>query len=154
MRLSALLTLCLVSAPASAQPSKATVADLGWMSGCWLMAGEDSTSYMSEHWTRPLGMMLGTNRTIRNGSVKAFEFLRIEEREGEVYYVARPSSAEQETPFKLTPLEGQRAVFENLDHDFPKRLVYSLSADDVLTARVENDESGFELVFRKVGCDE
>ncbi|HUF10670.1 MAG TPA: DUF6265 family protein, partial [Rhodothermales bacterium] len=97
MRLSATLAICLVSSAAAAGQSNSTVADLAWMSGCWMTDDEEGSSYMSEQWTKPLGMMLGTNRTVRDGSVKAYEFLKIEEREGEIYYVARPSGAIDET---------------------------------------------------------
>ncbi|HUF08480.1 MAG TPA: DUF6265 family protein [Rhodothermales bacterium] len=154
MRLSATLAICLVSSAAAAGQSKSTVADLGWMSGCWTTDGEEGDSYMSEQWTKPLGMMLGTNRTVREGSVGAYEFLKIEEREGEIYYVARPSGAIDETPFKLTNLTDSTATFENPEHDFPKKLVYSLSADGVLTARVEGDDGGFNLEFRPTSCEE
>ena len=154
MKLSAILTICLLSTVTAAQPSRPTVADLGWMSGCWVMKNDNSTSFISERWTKPFGKMLGTNRDVRNGSVGFYEYLRIEEREGEIYYVAKPARSTQETSFKLTALEGKSATFENPDHDFPKRIVYSLSPDRVLTARVQGDEREFSLVFRKVSCDE
>ena len=38
-------------------------------------------------------------------------------------------------------LEGQSAVFENLHHDFPKRILYRKNSDGSLTARVEGDGS-------------
>src|SRR6185295_5487 len=55
-----------------------------------------------------------------------------------IYYVAHPK-ARPGTDFKLVRVEGQSAVFENLAHDFPKRLIYRKNADGSLTTRVEWD---------------
>jgi hypothetical protein len=40
----------------------------------------------------------------------------------------------------MTENKDQKVVFENLEHDFPQRIIYSRSGD-TLTARIE-DESG------------
>jgi hypothetical protein len=51
-------------------------------------------------------------------------------------------------------LEGQAATFENLGHDFPKRIIYRKNADGSLTARIEGDgsekEKPHEFLFRPV----
>jgi hypothetical protein len=41
--------------------------------------------------------------------------------------------------FKLVKLTGTVAVFENLEHDFPQRIEYSLEGDQ-LTGRIEGDK--------------
>ena len=40
------------------------------------------------------------------------------------------------TEFVLTEQTASRAVFDNPRHDYPKRIVYELSAEGVLTATV------------------
>lgn len=119
--------------------AKASVSQLGWMSGHW--AQESSKSRVEEHWTDVAGnVMLGVGRTIAGGKTVFFEFLRIEERADGIYYVAQPKGRPG-TDFKLTRLarrlEGQEAMFENPAHDFPKRITYRRNADGSITARVD-----------------
>ena len=83
--------------------------------------------------------MLAVSRTVNtSGKMVAFEYLRIVEREGGLVYAAQPGGAPK-TEFVLTefgPTEagGRRAVFDNPRHDYPKRIVYELSADGKLSA--------------------
>ena len=134
-----------------------TVNDLSWMSGCWEKKGKSAGSFMSETWTKPAGMMLGIGRTVRNGKVRAFEYLRIIKKDSSIYYVAKPSSAKMETLFKLTSLKNKRVVFENPEHDFPQRIVYALADEQTMSVRVDADKngkpSGFGYSLKKVGCD-
>ena len=61
-----------------------------------------------------------------------------------VKYSRYSPSSRALTPFPLTSLEGQRATFENPDHEFPQRITYWLDDDGTLHARVErevNDET-------------
>ena len=113
------------------------IEDLAWMSGDW-----ETTSgplQIEEHWTRVAGgSMIGMGRTIAKGRMVFFEYLRIESRADGIYYVAHPK-ARPGTDFKLVRAEGQSATFENLAHDFPKRLIYRKNADGSLTTRVEGD---------------
>jgi len=113
------------------------IEDLAWISGDW-----ETTSgplQIEEHWTRVAGgSMIGMGRTVAKGKTVFFEYLRIEARPDGIYYVAHPK-ARPGTDFKLVRVEGQSAVFENLAHDFPKRLIYRRNADGSLTTRVEGD---------------
>jgi hypothetical protein len=79
--------------------------------------------------------MLGTSRTVSRGSMRAFEFLRVVERNGGLVYVAQPNGGKP-TEFVLTELSDTLAVFENPRHDFPQRIVYELSAEVLLSASV------------------
>ena len=68
-----------------------------------------------------------------------FQYLRIEARGNEIYYVAHPRAKSPGTDFKLMRLTGQEAVFENPTHDFPKRIIYRRNGDGTLTALIEGD---------------
>ncbi len=127
--------LVLASAVASplAPPASAGVDGLAWMTGHWEMRGE--ARHVEEVWLAPEGgVLLGMGRTVRDGKAVAFEFLRIEERGGEVFYVASPQGAPP-TDFRLVTAEGTRAVFENPAHDFPQRIEYRLDGKE-LVARI------------------
>lgn len=117
-------------------PFKATIGDLAWLSGAWV-GTRSSGSSIEERWSPPKGgAMLATSRTVNtSGKMSAFEFLRVIERDGGLVYIAQPGGAAP-TEFLLTDLSKTRAVFDNPRHDYPKRIVYELSADGGLTATI------------------
>jgi len=85
--------------------------------------------------------MLGIHRDMRPGMPPFFEFLRIEEREGGLVYMASPRGRDA-TPFKMAELEPRKVVFENPEHDFPQRVMYWLEGEDTLHARIEGTNQG------------
>ncbi|MBL8889704.1 MAG: hypothetical protein JNL67_06975 [Planctomycetaceae bacterium] len=114
--------------------AKATIADAGWLAGNWV-GTRSSGSSIEERWSPPLGgAMLATSRTVNtSGQMVAFEYLRIVERDGGLVYIAQPAGRTP-TEFYLTALSSTRAVFDNPRHDYPKRIVYELSAEGELSA--------------------
>jgi uncharacterized protein DUF6265 len=123
------------------------IAQLAWMSGDWQTAS-GGRAQIEEHWTQPAGRsMLGMGRTVAGGKTAEFEFLRIEQRDDAVYYVAQPKGQCPPTDFKLTRATGQEAVFENLAHDFPKRIIYKKTGEDSLTASIDGGEGTKQMTF-------
>jgi len=96
---------------------------------------------MEEIWTVPKsGLMLGLHRDVTPGKPAFFEFLRIEERNGRVIYIASPMGSGA-TEFTLAEIDVNVVVFENLEHDYPQRVVYRRDGDR-LTARIEGVVAG------------
>ena len=95
--------------------------------------------------------MMGVSRTIAGDKTVEFEYLRIEQREDGIYYVAHPKARCPGTDFKLTRASATEAVFENPQHDFPKRIIYR-KTDDGLTASIDAGEGskGMSFVFKKM----
>ena len=124
-------------------PAKATMSDLAWLAGAWVgTRGTAGTTSIEERWSPPLGgAMLGVSRTVSRDRMSAFEFLRIVERDGGLVYLAQPGGAAP-TEFVLTELGATRAVFENPRHDYPKRIVYELSAEGGLSATIGFTKGG------------
>jgi hypothetical protein len=118
------------------EPAKAAIGDLAWLAGAWV-GKRSSGSSIEERWSPPLGgAMLATSRSVNtSGKMFAFEYLRIVEREGGLVYVAQPGG-KTPTEFVLTELSPTRAVFANPRHDYPKRIVYELSAEGGLSATI------------------
>ena len=105
----------------------ASTARLDWLAGCW--RSPDASVVTEECWTPPEGgLMLGTNRTFRDGKAVAFEFLRLADEGAHVVYWASPGGRSPATPFVLAELTPDRAVFVNPTHDFPERIAYSRTA--------------------------
>jgi len=116
-----------------------TLNDFSWLAGAWFHQDGDATS--EEHWTHPhAGTLLGVNRLTGGGKTIFFEYLRIEARPDGVYYVACPLGRPG-TDFKLVESSPDRAVFENPEHDFPRRISYWRIGDE-LRARIEGDLDG------------
>lgn len=107
-------------------PAQGDLSGLAWLAGRFTStpaAGEEP-QVMEEHWGPPLGgAMLGTARSVRDGRMVSFEFLRIVERDGGLVYVAQPGGGPP-VEFVLTELGPTRALFENPVHDYPKRILY------------------------------
>lgn len=121
-------------------PASAAMADMGWLAGAWV--GTRGAASIEERWSPPLGgAMLGVSRTVSRGSMSAFEYLRIVERNGGLVYVAQPGGLPP-TEFVLTELGPARAVFENPRHDSPQRIVYELSEQGSLSASIGFSRGG------------
>jgi hypothetical protein len=140
----------LLSASASTQTT--TLADVSWISGDWQTAPGGSAQ-IEEHWTQAAGAtMMGMSRTIAGEKTVEFEYLRIEQRADGIYYVAHPKARCPGTDFKLTRTSATEVVFENPQHDFPKRIIYRKTADDGLTASIDGGEGmkAMSYVFRRI----
>ncbi len=124
-----------------------SITDLAWMSGGWRTA-PGGRAQIEEHWTAPAGgSMLGMSRTVAGDRTVEFEYLRLEQRSGDIYYIAHPKARYPGTEFKLTRLAGQEAVFENPAHDFPKRIIYRKGTDGSLTATIDGGEGTKSMKF-------
>ncbi len=152
-----LVLLCLISSSlAFAQEQKPSVNDLAWLAGCWERGGNGWEGV--EQWMKPAGeTMLGMSRTVGNGKLREFEFLQLRTKEdGAIYYVALPSG-QKETWFKLVKSAEHEAVFENLEHDFPQRIIYRLEKDGSLLARIEGLSKGklkgIDFPMKRGKCD-
>jgi Domain of unknown function (DUF6265) len=124
-------------------PAKAAIGDLAWLAGAWVgTSGAEGATSIEERWSPPLGgAMLAVSRTVSRGKMRAFEFLRIVERDDGLVYIAQPGGAPP-TEFVLTEMDGTRAVFDNPRHDYPKRIVYELSAKGDLSATIGFTKGG------------
>ena len=77
-------------------------------------------------------------------------------KDGDVFYVAKPSQNAAETFFKLVKSSPNEAIFENPEHDFPQRIIYRRSGDKI-TARIEGTNNGkpaaMDYPFTKAACE-
>jgi hypothetical protein len=135
-----LLTLAVVllsaAVQAQAPTTKPTLQDLAWLAGQWRI--EQGDRLVDEQWMAPAGgLMMGMARNVQGGKVREYEFTLLrQEPNGDILYIASPSK-QAETVFKLTSLSGGTAVFENPEHDFPKKIVYARRPDGSLLAAIE-----------------
>jgi hypothetical protein len=130
------------------------VATLRWMSGCWELRTGSRVTH--EQWMAPLGsLMMGMSRTVSRDTVREFEVLRIEVRNGMPTYVAMPGG-QKETLFVASVVTDTAVVFDNPAHDFPQRIEYRRVGADSLSARIEGTTGGrlrrIDFPLRRVSC--
>lgn len=134
---------------AAVEPS---VDNLAWLAGCW--RGTMDGVVMEEIWMAPAGgVMLGLHRDRSPDGSVFFEYLRIVATEGRIDYIASPSGR-GETDFRLVEMGQTRVVFENFEHDFPKRIIYWLDSS-TLNARIDGGKGipgGREWIWLRVEC--
>ena len=116
------MALALVPAPAAAE-GPADLSPLGWLAGIWV--AETGTSWTEERWAPARGgVMLGTSLSGKGDAASGYEFMRIAaDAEGRIAFWGSPGGAPP-VPFRLVSSDGDEAVFENPEHDFPTRIVY------------------------------
>ncbi|MCH8822075.1 MAG: hypothetical protein IH984_01080 [Planctomycetes bacterium] len=126
-------------------PTAIKVADnrlvqLSWMVGNWI--DEDGNDLSEERWTPSAGgTMFGLNRTIIDGEIVNFEYMRIQVTPKGIVYFAAPRGRYPPTPFGLTKYTKQSAVFYNGDKESPMRIFYRREGNR-LYGRIEGEIDG------------
>jgi hypothetical protein len=84
-----------------------------------------------------------------------YEFMQIRIDGNAIVFVARPSGQPEHT-FTRVGGGAHEAIFENLQHDFPQRVIYRLQPDGVLMGRIEVTERSrgraVDCPMRRVPC--
>lgn len=156
-RLLSVLACCVLQVTFGAHAADdAVLAQLAWLGGCWHADGSEPGS--GEQWM-PLagGSLLGMSRTVRQGRTAGHEFMRIAQgADGKLAFFAQPSG-KPPASFPLRSLSGSEVVFENLDHEFPQRVIYRLAAPTQLRASIEGMRNGtlktIDYPMTRVSCD-
>lgn len=135
-----------------------TAADFAFMRGCWELSKPNIKAKISEQWMAPEGdTLIGMSRYVRDGKTSDFEFMRIEVRDVGIYFISKPRGNATETTFRLRHFNTGDATFENLEHDFPQRVIYRSGGPNALNARIEGTQngksSGIDFPYKRVKCD-
>jgi len=146
---------CATFLPAAAA-SQERIDALRWLAGCWRLVG--GTTTVDEQWMSPNGgAMLGVSRTVTNGRVREFEFLRISAAGDTLVYAANPSG-QSPTEFRASNVGATEVVFENRAHDFPQRIRYRLATPTVLIATIDGDRDNrrqpVTFSYARTSCDQ
>ena len=147
----ALLSLRTVAGSAQTAP---TVAQVGWIAGCWELS--TGARLIEEQWMRPRGgLMLGVSRTVAGDSLREYEQVALFERGGRLVYAAAPAG-QAPAQFESIAVSDSLVIFENPAHDFPQRIIYRRRGADSLLARVEGMRGGklrgSDFPYRRIIC--
>ena len=121
---------------------------VSWLAGGWRV--DMGNIVIEEHWIPSSGgMMLGVSQSIAEGKVVAFEFLRIEVRGTDIFYIAQPSGRPG-TEFELRQWSIIDLRFQNPEHDHPKLIHYRLQEDGALRVQIQGDEGEQAWEFQRI----
>lgn len=141
-----------------APPISEGLQQVAFMNGCWRGGAADGPTAEEHFSIGGAGTMMGWGRTTRNGRLGSWEFMRIFDDVNEIVYEAWPNGERSPARFVLTNyVVGAQAVFEDPDHDFPKRIRYQLIQPDLLQVTVDGGPSGggdaTQTTMVKVSCE-
>lgn len=113
-------------------------ADLSWLAGYWLSC--EGGVEVSETWSDLRGgQLLGVGISSGNGKV-SWEQTRIGQSQSGYSFFAQPSG-QPAAEFPLLRYDEQEVVFENLEHDFPQRVIYRRFGNQLI-GRIEGVRGG------------
>lgn len=147
-----------MAAAQTAQKPLPTAEDLSWFTGCWEMRVPEEKMTMTEMWTKPGGgTLLGIGRTVVGGETVSFEYMRMTFGKDGVKYIVRHPSHPEEVAFDLIENANGKAVFQNLENDFPQRIIYEKAGSNGLNARIEgakdDPKKAMDIPMKRVKCE-
>lgn len=115
-----------------------------WILGSWSMETPDAV--ITETWEEKSKLEYTGNSKVINpaGETMFTEKLRLVYENDTIWYLPAVSNQNgaQEVRFKGVSISDKEAVFENLQHDFPQRIVYQKTSDTTMLAYIEGMQDG------------
>ena len=123
---------------------------VAWIFGSWEYKNKEQI--ITESWQKVSALSVeGVGETFTNGVLMSVESLRIVEMSDSLFYIAKVSHNALPVAFKLTSCMATKAIFENKDHDFPKRIEYTLVEKGKMRVDVSDGKSKrFSILFIRV----
>jgi hypothetical protein len=148
-----ILPILLIHIPAVPTPQNCTRLDtLHWILGEWRI--ESDKNITIEKWVKLSPKTYeGVAQTFskEDDKITFVEALRIVEMTDEVFYIAKVAHNAFPISFKLIDCSAVTAVFENTEHDFPKKIFYKLEDDGrLLNVTVSNEERQFTIEYKRL----
>lgn len=122
------------------------VQQLKWLEGSW--QEQRSEGLLTEEWTSSSDtLMIGKAALYDESGHSIFSDNMELSLEDNILYF-KPTVSNQnngaQVVFKETMLTDKEVIFENPDHDFPKRIIYRKNHPDSLFARIEGTKNGVD----------
>lgn len=113
-----------------------------WLPYRWILTNGKTGQSGVEYWQKTSSVELrGTGATLKGKDTLFVERLRILVDGNAIYYVAVVPENKKPVRFRLTDISSDSFVFENPEHDFPKRIVYQLSGKKLRATVAGNGKS-------------
>ena len=115
--------------------------DFDRLVGEWKMENLDTY----EVWKKEDGVLEGFSYKLLDGEKIITEELKIEIVGDDAFYIAKVYDQNEGKPirYKMNKTYTDRWMFENLGHDFPKRIIYHMVQDHHINIRLEGSPGHF-----------
>ena len=122
---------------------------LHWLVGNWERTNGKPGITAHEEWSRDsVNQLRGLGVTIKGNDTLLVEKIQIRVKDNNLYYVADVKENKASVYFKFTSQSKNAFVCENPEHDFPKKIEYSLK-DTTLKVRISGDGKFQDYLFVK-----
>jgi len=148
-----LIFLTSVFSPARSQSTQesnpTTVDQLAWLVGTWKRTNSKTSQSGFETWNKISSTELrGRGVSMRGSDTLFVEKIRIISKDGDLYYVADVPENKEPVYFRLSELKEGGFTCENPEHDFPKKINYSLQGNK-LRATISGNGKSIDYLFEK-----
>jgi hypothetical protein len=119
-----------------------------FLQGTWKMENQETF----EHWDRLNDNLLkGFSYSLKNGQMKVSEYLDISRTENEIIYTATVLNQNQGKGINYWLSKSDTTfIFENLNHDFPKKIVYKkITETEIFVQVLGEKQKGFSYKMKK-----
>lgn len=123
----------------------ATSKELSWLIGHWERTNNKPGQHAHERWTSELK---GYGVIMKEQDTLFLEKFWTQSENGETYYVADVPENKKPVYFKFISLNKEGFTCENLQHDFPKRIVYAVDGAN-LKVTISGDGKSVDFHFTK-----
>ncbi len=155
MKYSFLLLFIFIKISAQAQYSMAQFKQLYGLLGSWERDKNSGQSH--EVWAKISDTKLkGISYKISANDTLKLEEVILELKKGQIHFTVHTEGQNQGKPvlFKLKNIKANTFIFENLQHDFPQRIQYTMPTADKLLASIEGKTQGkmqkVDFNFKKI----
>ena len=138
-----LTLLALVSFACKKQNVENKLKAMDWLLGSW--ENKSELGYLQENWTKINDSIYqGSTYFIKEKDTLHNEQITLEQKEGKVRYVPTVKGQNNDQPvvFLLTSQTAKQFVFENPNHDYPKKIIYNMINSDSLVAVISGVQEG------------
>lgn len=144
------IILPVISLAQNGDDSKAEFEKLYWLTGSWNQTNLTKPGKaLTEQWTKSGDFeMTGQATTTQNGDTVYVERITLLIQDNAIYYVADVPQNKQPVYFKLTDITETGFVCENPQHDFPKKITYALTGNQ-LKATISGNGRAFDYIYIK-----
>jgi hypothetical protein len=113
-----------------------------WILGNWKFITDRGTFY--ESWEKQdVRHFKGRGCFVIKGDTVFKEALMLENKNGGIFYIPTIGNKNEKKPVEFMMMAmGKELIFENLSHDFPKRIVYQYADDDHIMVTLSGLEKG------------
>lgn len=132
--------------PTAKQPAPETnklMEQTNWLIGEWRNFSPEGNA--TEVWAKENDSTLsGKSCFVIGGDTVSSESLSLVQRNNQLYYipVVRDQNSGQPVEFALTSASDKQLVFENPQHDFPTKIMYTKITEDSLVAEISGMNKG------------